>query len=536
MMKLVLNSTEMKAIDEYTIKTLGIPQEVLMERAAFEVVAVMKQQIKKDDRILVVCGSGNNGGDGIAAGRILYIQGYRVAILLIGEEGKGSEGFQRQLQIAKNLGMQFEHRSNLGEYNIMIDAIFGIGLSRPVTGIYEEIITKINEMKSVVYAIDIPSGISTDTGKVMNIAVRADYTVTFGYHKLGLLFYPGTDYAGTIKIADIGFGSIDQCGIHINTVYYDEEDLSLIPSRSNCGNKGTFGKVLVIAGSKGMSGAAYLSAKAAYRTGAGMVKIVTTEDNRIILQSILPEALFRAYDDSSVDATARKEGIQKDLDWADVIVFGPGIGITQTSSDLLDFVLENRNKPLVIDADGINLLSMKLDEQLKNINHNTVEELAGKGEKIKTTPVNERLGKLTTLLNGQIILTPHLKELSQLINKPISDIVNNLVDTAFQCSYNNNLIYAIKDARTIVTREGQKYINTSGNNGMATAGSGDVLTGMIAALIAQGMNLYDATCLGVYLHGLAGDEASGSKGKYSLMATDIVDHIETVLKKRDNIL
>ena len=359
------------------------------------------------------------------------------------------------------------------------------------------------------FAVDIPSGICADEGRVMNFAVRANYTITFGYLKIGLLLYPGADYAGEIKVVDIGFASLSEVNIKASTICFDPEDLSLLPIRSNYGNKGTFGKVLVIAGSKGMSGAAYLSAKAAYRTGAGMVKILTTQDNRVILQSILPEALFEAYDDSSVDEVKRKESICANLKWADVVIFGPGIGRSQMAASLLQIVLDNRNTPLILDADGINLLAEELDREDSSNYY--------------------RHKLLHSKLNGQIILTPHLLELSRLMGYPISSIVNNLVDTAFQCSYNNNLIYAIKDARTIVTQADQCYINITGNNGMATAGSGDVLTGIIAALIAQGMTHYKATCLAVYLHGLAGDEAAKRKGKYSLMAGDIVDHIETVL-------
>jgi yjeF C-terminal region, hydroxyethylthiazole kinase-related/yjeF N-terminal region len=522
-MKYVVNSSEMKAIDEYTISNLSVSQEELMERAANEVVKVMKQRLNKEDHILVVCGPGNNGGDGIAAGRILYLQGYHVAILFIGDSKKASQGFLNQLQIARNLNIPMEHSNKLCEYNIIIDALFGVGLSRPITGEFESIINQINEHKTIVYSVDIPSGISADDGSVMNTAIRANHTITFGYQKMGLLFYPGADYAGEIHIADIGFAPIQTTDTNVNTVYFDEEDLKLLPIRSNYSNKGSFGKVLVIAGSKGMSGAAYLSAKAAYRTGAGMVKILTAEDNRIILQSILPEALFAAYDDSSFNDREQNQKILEDLQWADVIVFGPGLGVTKKAEDLSDIVLKNQKKPLILDADGINLLAKKLDA----IDYNCETE---RKNKESNTFIN-RLNNLASLLAGQTVLTPHLMELSRLIGIPISDIINNLVDTAFQCSYNKYLVYAIKDARSIVVHGDQKYINISGNNGMATAGSGDVLTGIIAGLAAQGMELFEATCLGLYLHGLAGDEAAKRKGKYSLMASDIVNHIETVLQK-----
>lgn len=532
-MNFVMNSSEMKAIDEYTISMIGIPQEVLMERAAYEVAAVMKQHINKEDHILVVCGTGNNGGDGIATGRILCLQGYHVALLFIGKESKSSHGFQKQLQIARNLGIPVEHSNRLSEYNVVIDAIFGVGLSRPVTGEYEETIRRINKLKPLVFSVDIPSGISADDGRIMNVAIRANYTITFGYQKIGLLLYPGADYAGEIHVVDIGFALLAENVMKTNMVYFNKEDLSLLPSRNPYSNKATFGKVLVIGGSKGVSGAVYLSAMAAYRTGAGMVKILTAQDNRVILQTGVPEALFRAYDDTSVDNELRKNHIIQDLKWADVVVFGPGIGVSQAARELLALVLENCNTTLILDADGINLISQTLN-QLQKEYDGEVEQRDDNEKHLDENNLYQRRQKqLSELLVGDIILTPHILELSRLLDHPVSYIVNNLVDTAFQCSYNSNLIYAIKDARTIVTHSKQRYINISGNQGMATAGSGDVLSGVIAALIGQGMSSYDATCLGVYIHGLAGDEAAKNKGSRSMMATDIIDHIEVVLHQTE---
>lgn len=521
-MKYAVNSKEMKLIDEYTIKVMNIPEVALMERAANEVVAVMKERLQKSDRILVVCGPGNNGGDGVAAGRILYLQGYHVAILFMGNEEKVSTGMKVQMDIATNLGIILENYNKLSEYNIIIDALFGVGLSRPVIGEYEELINEINTLDSTVYAVDIPSGISADNGRVLNAAIRADFTITFGYQKQGLILYPGAEYAGSISVADIGFP--DKAAENSNpiTVYYELEDLKRLPFRKNYSHKGTYGKVLVVAGSKGMSGAAYLSAKAAYRTGAGLVKIVTANDNRIILQTSLPEALFTAYDEESLKNDVLHQNILEAISWASAIVIGPGLGMSQMAEKLLDMVLKNAKVPVVIDADGISLLSKKLDQAGFLINKS--HDLAINKEELQS-----RLNYLSTLLNEQMIVTPHLMELSRLLGIPISEIVNNLVDTVHQCSYNNNLIYAIKDARSIVTQYEKRYINVSGNNGMATGGAGDVLTGMIAALVAQGMLPYEATCLAVYIHGLAGDVAAKEKGRYSMMASDIINSIEKVL-------
>lgn len=508
-MKYAVDSKGMKKIDNYAVEVIKIPALVLMERAAAEVAAVMKRWIKKTDRILAVCGSGNNGGDGIAVGRILSLQGYQVAILFIGDEQKITDQTKVQLDIARNLGITIEN-NKLHEYNIIIDAIFGIGLSRPITGEQADIINDINRYDNLVFSVDIPSGISSDNGRIMNTAVKANHTITFGYQKQGLLLYPGAEYAGEITVADIGFPEVAMRQTESNTFYYEKEDLMKLPIRKNNSHKGTFGKVLIIAGSKGMSGAAYLSAKAAYKTGAGLVKIISSSENRVILQTQLPEALFGDYDREGHDLKEWEKELQASLSWASVIVIGSGLGQSETAEQLLGFVISHAKVPVIIDADGLNMLSGRLDGL--------------------SSEVNSRLASLTEMLQEQTILTPHLKELSRLIGIPVSEILGNMIDTADQCSYNNKLIYAMKDARTVVTQYDSKYINLSGNNGMATGGSGDALTGMIAGLIAQGLKPYEASCLAVYIHGLAGDYAAGEKGTYSLMAGDIVESIEKVIR------
>lgn len=511
-MNFAMNATQIKSIDDYTINHVQIPALVLMERAALKVVEIMKQYIKKEDRILVVCGPGNNGGDGIAAGRILKTEGYHVALLFIGNQQNATEQTKLQLKIANNLSISMENNNKLHEYNIIIDSIFGVGLSRPVTGEYENIIHSINQCEAMVFSVDIPSGISANNGAIMNVAVKADYTITFGYQKIGLLLYPGANYSGYITVVDIGFPSIATKQVNPNTFYYQADELKRIPKRRDYSNKGTYGKVLVIAGTKGMSGAAYLAAKAAYKCGVGLVKILTASENRVILQTLLPEALFAAYDDEDDTTTQWLEKVKKELKWASVIVIGPGMGVSPLSEKLLEIVEEYATVPVIIDADGINILSEYLDR--RQLQH-----------------TEERLQELQCRLKEGTILTPHIKELARLLQKSPKDIVDNIIDSAVQCSYNNKLIYAIKDARSIVTQGEQLYINTSGNHGMATGGSGDVLTGIIAGFIAQGMEQFEATCLAVYIHGLAGDSAAGRKGTYSLMASDIVDSIEMVLKE-----
>lgn len=493
-MNYLLNGSEMKQIDEYTINALGIPSLVLMERAALETTQIIRNTIPKSANIIVVCGSGNNGGDGIAIARMLHLKGYNIEVFFAGDETKASDETKKQLKIIRNLGLT-EYNSNVdfNHIDVIIDAIFGIGLSKPVTGRYHEIITAINESKGTVYAVDIPSGINCNNGKVMGCAVKADYTVTFGYNKIGLVLYPGADYAGKVSVVDIGFPGQAAGHVAPKVVALELADLSGLPQRHDYSNKGTYGKTLVIAGSKNMSGACYFSAKAAYYAGTGLVKILTAEENRIILGSALPEAILETYDSKALN----QEALEKTIAWASVIVLGPGIGISDAARTLVKVTLSISKVPVIIDADALNILAGDMQ------------------------PLRER--------TCPVILTPHIKEMSRLTGRETGYITENLIEVCASLSRNEDLICVLKDARTVITdADGKTYINLSGNNGMATGGSGDVLTGIIAGLISAGTaagSLFKMVALGVFLHGLAGDEACLVKGEYALIASDIIDYL-----------
>lgn len=502
-MKYIVDAESMSEIDRYTMEEVGIPSMVLMEKAAMKVVEFMSSRIRRQDKIIAVCGTGNNGGDGVAAVRLLNQLGYHADILLVGDEARASEQMKSQLKIVRNLGMSVYNSAKVSEYTVIIDSLFGVGLKRSVEGIYEEIIREVNQSDAAIFSIDLPSGINGKDGKILNIAIRAHYTVTFGYYKLGLLLYPGCDYAGEVEVADIGFPTQALEHMPKQAFYYEDADLERLPVRKGRSNKGTFGRVLVIAGSENVSGAAFLSAKAAYRTGAGLVKIMTPESNRIILQTMLPEALLATYQPEQFDF----DEFQKELDWATTIVIGPGIGVSKCSREIVAYALQNVKFSLILDADAINLLADDEKYVIKDkINQSTVLHL----------PSN-------------VILTPHLKEMSRLINLPVKHIVDNIVDISEQ--YQSEYVLVLKDARTIVRDDTHLYVNISGNHGMATGGSGDVLTGVIAGLVAQGMTNFEAAALGVYIHGLAGDYAAQDKNCYSLIAGDIVDALSYVLKK-----
>ncbi len=274
-MRYLLDSKGMKEIDRISIDNFKIPALVLMERASLSVAKVILKNINSKDKILAVCGMGNNGGDAIATARILTDMGYKTDILLLGDENSLSNESKIQLEIAKKMELSILINTNIKEYNIIIDGIFGIGLTRNVEGKFAEIINQINESENTVYSVDIPSGICADSGKIMNYAIIADYTITFGYEKIGLTLFPGISNAGKIIIEDIGFPKKILKKAPFNTFTYTPEDLNLIPKRKDYSNKGTYGNVLIIAGSNNMSGACYLSAKAALMTGCGLVKIIT---------------------------------------------------------------------------------------------------------------------------------------------------------------------------------------------------------------------------------------------------------------------
>lgn len=496
-MKYLVSASEMRRYDENTISIIGIPACVLMERAALAVVEVVEAHSRDPfcgKSVLVVAGRGNNGGDGLAVARLLWEKGYEVEVWSVGE-GQGSEQFRLQRDILAQYPVKFLSKPEGREYAVVIDALFGVGLSREVTGRFQEAIEFIQGLQGWKLSLDLPSGIDSDTGKVLGCAVKADMTVTFGFCKRGLVLYPGWEYAGKVRVADIGISERSFRGQEPGMYMYEEPPFLLMPKRDRNGNKGTFGKVLLAAGSMNMAGAAILAARAAYRAGAGMVKVISAQENRTILQQAVPEALF-----------GTKEELGEALAWADVIAAGPGMGQQQNAADCLEACIREGKKPLLIDADGLNLLS---------VHRNLQEILAGQGAS-----------------GREIILTPHVGELARLRGKTIAQCKEALYEEGMALAAALHSTVAAKDAQTFICREGRKIcVNGSGNSGMATAGSGDVLTGIIAGLLAQGMEAFSAAAVGVYVHGCAGDLAAQEKGEYACMAGDIIEKLGYCLSR-----
>ena len=505
-MKAVLNGKEMKEFDARSIKGYGIPSLVLMERAAMAVAEKAEKILEKEEAGTVwsVCGFGNNGADGVAAARMLFLKGYDVKIVFPQRDGKGSEELEAQLNVVKRLGipvMTAEDLPDLVEKKIpaqpfrkagerkrscrgvILDAIFGIGLSRNVEGAYRKLIRWINGQEDMkVIAVDVPSGISSDNGSVMGDAVRADMTVTFGEKKLGQVLFPGRELCGHLQMLD-------------------REDLLRIPARMADSNKGTYGKVLVMAGAKNMAGASLLSARAAYRMGAGLVKVFTPEENRLIVQEKLPEAILATYDTKEAEKDpenfARK--IARETEWADVIVLGPGIGMEDYARCMVENVLKDAYVPIILDADALNLAA--------------------------------EYRELTGYFTENIIVTPHMKEMSRLTGIQIEEMKENPVRTAREFADQYGVVCVLKDAATVIAgRDGKTFVNGSGTPAMAKGGSGDVLTGVIAGLVALGLEESDAAALGVYVHGLAGEAAEKHFGVHGVLAGEIADCLSEVYR------
>ena len=484
---------QMRRADLYTIEEIGVPSMVLMERAALEVVRCMEEEQLDFRKVLVVCGSGNNGGDGYAIARLLHLKGHDVTIFFAGNSQKRSEENAQQAKIAAHYEIPVITNLDTEEYSVIIDALFGTGLKSEITGHYREILCSVNQMTGEKVAVDLPSGIHDTTGAQMGIAFCADLTVAIAFPKRGLFLQEGNVCAGKILTGDIGISS-ETFSEGTVTFGYEKQDLFLgFPKRKKNSHKGSYGKVLMIAGSKGMSGAAYLSAKAAYAVGAGLVQIYTHEENRVILQQLLPEAIITTYD------TFDSEQLEKLIQWADLIGIGCGLGKSDTAERVMQYTLKRALVPCVVDADGINILSKHM-------------------EWIEVT-------------NALIVLTPHMKEMSRMLQCSVKELIEQRMERLHAFVERYKVVCVLKDARTLVAKEHRNtYLNLSGNAAMAKAGSGDVLAGVIVGILAQQCEPYTSACLGVFLHGLAGDMARDKKGAYSVLASDLVAEISSVLK------
>ena len=531
-MRRIYTAAQAAAIDKFSIEKTGIPGIVLMERAALSVTGVvletLKEMNKEAGRVLCVCGHGNNGADAVATARQLNEKGIQADIYPAGDSGKGTEEFKLQISIAENLGINILEKTSFDEcvkgYDVIVDGIFGNGLERDVTGKYADIIRSINGSDVPVISIDIPSGTDATTGRTLGVSVTAHITVTFGALKCGLVFLPGAQNAGKIVVSDIGFDPVAEAKTiaYREKLFYllDADEIKNIHKRETDSHKGTYGRVLIVAGSLAYGGAAVLSAKAALRTGAGIVKVFTHEENRDVLIASVPEAIPVVYDDPE-DEEEFKESLDLlavEAAAADVVVLGPGLDTDETAQQIAHTVFVNVKGILIADADGLNIVS---------------EINVGEGRAAGSFAPKAKA----------VIITPHIGEASRLLGRDKELIKEDPCGNAAEASFKYKCVTVLKGARTVISGFSDRFfINAKGNPGMATAGSGDVLTGVIAGLAA--MESEDiknrpvgevksiaerVAYTGVYVHACAGDGAAKEKGEHSLIASDIVEKLSCVL-------
>lgn len=496
-MQLWVNAAQMKAADQYTIQKLEVPSLELMEHAAQACVQVLEDEKVDLSHVCVVCGSGNNGGDGFAIARILQNNRYSVETFCVGNPEHYTEETQEQMHRLQECGGKITYgMPQEDSYSVIIDAVFGVGLSRKVEGRYRQVIEQMNRMRGTKFAVDIPSGLSATTGCILGCAFKADYTVTFQLKKIGLELSQGRTMAGRVIVPDIGISTDSICEDQ-EIVRTAGKDIyrKMLPDRPEDSNKGTYGRLLVIAGSKGMAGAVYLNAHAAYMTGAGLVRIYTSSDNREILQTLLPEAVITTYEEYN------KEELLSLLTWADGVCIGSGLGMSRLSEKILKTVIEYVKVPCLIDADGLNLLA-------------------------------ENKNYLNQMAERRFVITPHMKEMSRLTGISVEELKADRIQILKDFSSRYRITCVLKDSRTLIASEEKGIrMNLTGNSAMAKAGSGDVLAGVISGWMVQGKEAEDAAELGTYIHGLSGDLAKFEKGVYSVMARDLIEYISKALMK-----
>lgn len=494
-MKRILSGIQMKQCDAAQISA-GTPSYILMERAAQAIQKEIYRLRWENKKILAVCGAGNNGGDGLIAARLLHLDGADVSVYFAGEIARCTPETKQAYTDAVESGVSFIGKPVWESYGLILDALFGIGLSRAPEGVFEQVIRKINHSSAKVLSVDIPSGIDADTGDMPGVAVQADVTVSMAAYKRGHVLGKGVERSGKVICVDIGIGTdlFDTAeGQEFPAYVIEERELSLIPKRKKDANKGTFGRVLVIGGSRGMCGAAYLCAKAAYRSGAGLVEIFTCEENRQPLQILLPEAIVTAYTDDVPEPSLLASALAR----ASIVVIGPGLGQGSAARMLVRETFRKVQVPLICDADALNVCAR--------------ESLAYPSD----VPV---------------IVTPHPGEFSRMTGQSIEAIAADPQVSAVHYARENGVVCVLKFARTVITDGNALFVNMSGSPALSKGGSGDVLCGVIAGMLCSGLSPVGAASIGVYIHGKAGEEAEAVYGEYSPLASEVCDRIANVLK------
>lgn len=502
-------SEQIKEIDRLATSKYKIPSLLRMELAglkSYEI--IMKEYSPKNT--LIVAGTGNNGGDGLVVSRYLFLNKYRCSIIIVGTSKIRSEDFKKNLSILKKLGIKILTNWKdviLSDYDLIVDSIFGVGLNRDIKEGTKKIIDKLNKSSIPICSIDIPSGLNSDNGKTYSACIKSHSTVTYDFAKPGLLTDPGASFSKRIFIVKLS--TPESLSEKLNSFYVNDRFFNnFFIKRSRSSNKGSFGHVLIIGGSKNMSGAVALSGLAAYKSGAGLVTLCVPQCISNNLKRKIPEAIIvdipNSQDSNTIDekkflATVKTNIRKKPT----CVVIGPGLGNRNDLMAIIKDSLEFFNCPIILDADALGIAS-------KNMS-------------------------ILSRYKNRIIITPHPGEMSKITKKSISFIQKNRIEIAKKVSKDLSCISVLKGFRTITADSSEKiYINGSGNEGMATGGMGDALTGIIASFIGQGYSMLDSSILGVFAHGKAGDAIAAKNSKRGILASEIIKELPRTIFSLEN--
>ena len=496
----ILSAKQIREADQYTIEHEPVASIDLMERAATACFKWIVQHFDVINSFKVFCGTGNNGGDGLAIARMLHDSGYAVTTYIIRSGGNAAEDFKtnetRLRDLKKSIVIDIDSKKNFPEFSdgdIIIDAVFGTGLNKPAKDLTADVIKYIDNSEAKIISIDIPSGLFADQSSVdsANQIIKAAYTLSFQVYKLAFFFAENAEYVGDVIILPIGLNEKFISSCQSNYELLEEKHIHrILKKRKSFSHKGNYGHAAIVAGSLGKMGAAVLAAKACLRTGAGLLTVHIPEIGYEIMQTSIPEAMCSTPNFSCHSQTISAPFV--DLDKYSSIGIGPGIGTSEETANALKQIIQDYKKPMVIDADAINIISEN-----------------------KTW---------MDFIPAESILTPHPKEFERLVGKSNNHFERNKMQLEFSKRY--NIFIILKGKYTCITcPDGMSYFNPTGNPGMAKGGSGDVLTGMITGLLTQGYSSKEACIAVVYLHGLAADIAVKETGEYSLLATDLINSI-----------
>jgi ADP-dependent NAD(P)H-hydrate dehydratase / NAD(P)H-hydrate epimerase len=508
----LVTAAEMRTLDRLTIERYGTPGHVLMERAgrgATEALLACLPRLRRAGRrAVIVAGKGNNGGDGFVIARLLRRRGVRTEVVLLGRAAAVGGDAARMLR-AYRTGRaplhEIEDGAHLGVLaraldgaDVVVDAIFGTGLDKPVRGLHAEAIELINASGVPVFAVDIPSGLNADTGMPMGTAIQAEATATFGFAKLGQALYPGVRHCGRLAVVDIGIAAAAIAAHPPSAALLDAAAVArLVPARQPDAHKGDCGHVLVIAGSFGKTGAAQLAARAAARVGAGLVTVVAPVSLYSIYAAGVREAMTEALPDDDGRIRFDAARLQALSAGKTAVVIGPGVGTHSGAEETVRWLLANLDMPIVVDADAITVLARD--------------------------PAALRSSR------AQALLTPHPGEMSRLLATDTAAVQADRAGVARRFASEQRCTLVLKGARSVIADAGGRiWVNPTGNPGMASGGMGDVLSGVLGGLLAQGLSTSEAACLGVYLHGAVADRIAAD-GQIGLLASDIADGLRVGL-------